>query len=536
MRIKKIQLFNGYKRFQNLTIDLGQDPKRIVALIGPNGCGKSSVFDGFLYYMNSELLIGNKSRKNHEYHSMYQEFKPDWQGVMIELAEGQLQNSINERRKNAIGNTVFSFRSPYRYNSDLKIKESRATDKISYNNYGASTTSDIDDKMDNNYRRLYVKYRKYLEETDCKPSEAKRKIIGDLNSALKRCLSLEIHSMGDIDAGKGTLYFIKEDHPSEFDYNVLSSGEKEVVDILLDLYLRQDDYSDSIFLIDEPELHINSAIQRKLLIEINTLIGQNCQIWIATHSIGFLRALQEELNDQSQVIYFPPDVKWASTNQVLKPIKKTRAKCMELFKTALDDLTGLISPRRIIYCEGKGKPGSQREELGLDAKAFNNIFSEKYPETLFVSSGGNTELDQRSEIALTILTKVFSDIEIFVLKDRDISSGVITTMNDRELYLQNNLDNHRVLRRREIENYLFDKEVLKCYCSENATNFNEAEYDNFVTDIENQNIKDETARIKKWCGINTSINKEKFKLTLSMYLRNYMLVYMELEKCIFEVE
>ncbi|WP_245439460.1 AAA family ATPase [Microvirga aerophila] len=43
MKIKKVQLKNGYKRFHDLTIDLGDDPKRIVALVGPNGCGKSSV-------------------------------------------------------------------------------------------------------------------------------------------------------------------------------------------------------------------------------------------------------------------------------------------------------------------------------------------------------------------------------------------------------------------------------------------------------------------------------------------------------------
>jgi len=75
-----------------------------------------------------------------------------------------------------------------------------------------------------------------------------------------------------------------------FEFNVLSAGEKEAVDILLDLYLRKDDYDDTIFLIDEPELHINTAIQRKLLLEINRLVGADCQIWIATHSIGFLRA------------------------------------------------------------------------------------------------------------------------------------------------------------------------------------------------------------------------------------------------------
>src|SRR5690606_2456292 len=109
---------------------------------------------------------------------------------------------------------------------------------------------------------------------------------------ISRCLDIEISSLGNVEGNQGTLYFKKSDHPKAFEFNVLSSGEKEVVDLLLDLYLRKDDYVDSVFLIDEPELHINTAIQGNLLVEIDRLVGPNCQVWLTTHSIGFLRALQ----------------------------------------------------------------------------------------------------------------------------------------------------------------------------------------------------------------------------------------------------
>jgi chromosome segregation ATPase len=46
MKIKKIRL-SMFKRFDDLTIDLGESPKKIIAMVGPNGCGKSSVFDAF---------------------------------------------------------------------------------------------------------------------------------------------------------------------------------------------------------------------------------------------------------------------------------------------------------------------------------------------------------------------------------------------------------------------------------------------------------------------------------------------------------
>ena len=164
---------------------------------------------------------------------------------------------------------------------------------------------------------------------------------------------------------------------------------------------------------------------------------------------------------------------------------------------------------------------------------FNNIFNEKYHNTLFISSGGNTELDQRSQIALVILTKVFSDIEILVLKDRDMASGKPTGEKERQLYLKNNPENHRVLNRLEIENYLYDKEVLEKYCNLNGLKFDNENFDKTVTDIYNQNLKDITGRIKNICNLVGSINKEKFKLSLSELITEDLNVYKELEKVIF---
>lgn len=533
MRIKKLQLKNGYKRFYDLTIDLGNDPKRIIALIGPNGCGKSSVLDGILFHNNAYNVIGDKGSRDHTYHSMLQTPNYDYQNVIIDFVEGQFSTIKNERRKTGSENTIISFRSPYRYNSNLKVTRSEALNELRLNNYGASTTVDIDDKMEKNYRRLQIKYNRYLHDTDCKPSEAKAKIIGDLNAALENCLELQVDNLGSIEDGKGTIYFKKQDHPALFDFNVLSSGEKEVVDILLDIYLRKDDYNDSIYLIDEPELHINTHIQKKLVIEINKLIPNNCQLWLATHSIGFIRALQDELNDVSQIIEFKQGINWASENFILKPIKKTRTNWKSIFSTALDDLTELVSPNRIIYCEGKDKPGVNGKENGFDSKVFENIFSEKYPDTQFVSSGGNTELDQRSAIAIAIIQKVIPDLEILVLKDRDMSSGKLNSENDRQIYLSTNPQNHRILKRWEIENYLFDKEVLKKYCDNNGLTFSDEEYGKYVTDVVNQNLKDDIGRIKNFCNIKGSINAEIFKLQLSSLITEDMELYRELENCIF---
>ena len=334
---------------------------------------------------------------------------------------------------------------------------------------------------------------------------------------------------------KVQFFFRKDDTPNAFEYNVLSAGEKEVVDILLDLYLRKDEYIDSIYIIDEPELHLNTAIQRKLLVEINKMIPENCQIWVATHSIGFLRALQDELGDVSQIIEFKEENRWASESYILESMIKSRNNWRNIFTTALDDLAGLVSPKHLVYCEGRAEPSGSGGERGLDAIAYNTIFGEKYPETLFVSSGGNTELDQRSDIAIRILSKEFSDVEIWILKDRDMASGNDVSEKDRQEYLRK-FPNHRVLKRFEIENYLYDKEVLKKYCERKGKEFDEPAYDVFVSDITNQNIKDSTGRIKEFCNIHESINAEKFKKNLAEVIEPSMEVYRELEGVIFRRE
>lgn len=534
MRIKKLLLKNGYKRFKQLTIDLGETPARIVALVGPNGCGKSSVLDGLLFHHNAHGRLGKTAARSAIYHSMERDLQYNYQNVEIEFDIGPYSKIRQDLALTGKDSTLFSFRSPYRYNSELKVNEIRATSDIRLNNYGASDASSLDEKMEDNYRRLLAAVNTLMETEDARPSEARKKIIGELNNSIRNCLNIEIANVGNVEGSRGTIYFKKPDHPREFDFNVLSSGEKEVVDILLDLYLRKYDYDNSIFLIDEPELHISTSIQSKLLIEIDRLVGKNCQIWVTTHSIGFLRAMQSELKDTCQIIQFRDEYELAAKPFVLEPMKATGQAWRELFAVALDDLATLVSPQTIIYCEGRADPGLAGMERGMDAKALNTIFGESHPNALFISSGGNTELDQRSTIAIAILGKVFPTVEVLVLKDRDMASGKETDEKIRQLYLKNNPENHRVLKRWEIENYLYDKEILKAYCLQNTLNFDEPAYDGFVKDIVNDNLKDATGHIRNICGIVGSVTADTFKVALAGHCKNDMAVFSELRDCIFE--
>lgn len=115
----------------------------------------------------------------------------------------------------------------------------------------------------------------------------------------------------------------------------------------------------------------------------------------------------------------------------------------------------------------------------------------------------------------------------------DMASGKEVNQQSRNEYLSLNPSNHRVLKRFEIENYLFDKEVLRNYCNINGKAFDEEAYDAYFTDIVNQNIKNGTGRIKNICGINTPVNGSVFKEELAKYFYEDMDVYKELESSIF---
>ena len=524
MRVKTVKLVE-FKRFDDLTIDLGPNPQKIVALVGPNGCGKSSIFDGFEQQLKQVRNYGSENVQFYSKSFFYDDHRRN--------EEYNRRRAVNVTfDSGSLNRKSFYIRTSYRFTPKVNVaRVERLPDILDHRDEPISTIA-LDQRLESNYIRLLGdSYTEFFESS--KPGDqVLDELIGKINNILSNILDVQISSLGNIWRGKGEFYF-RKGNTIDFPYANLSSGEKEVIDLVIDLVVKSEEYTDTVYCIDEPDLHLSTAIQRKLLIEIDKLIPENCQLWIATHSIGFMRALQKELNEKSQVLDFSQKDYFTGKHDI-QPIVPNRQNWMRIFGTALDDLTNLVSPKRIVYCEGKAEPGINRIEEGLDARIYGNIFSATFDDTVFVSSGGNTELDQRSDIAIQILSKVFKEIEILVLKDRDMVSGKLADESDRERYLSNNLPNHRVLKRLEIENYLFDKKILSKYCESENLIFNETNYDSFVTDINNQNVKDQIGRIKNCCGIQSSINRDQFKLNLSKFITEETAVYQELRECIFD--
>lgn len=517
MKVQKIQLKN-FKRFDDLTIDLGENPKKIIALVGPNGCGKSSIFDAF-----EEKQKNYKNAKNTRSASFFSK-------LFYSIFEDKQTNQYNrnesisiELKDGEFNKKSFYIRSSYRFTSKLNVKNIKSLPDIIDDENRPSSSVDLDTRLQENYERLLGKAWYEFQHGSKSGIQMRNELIGNINDILSKIVEIKITDLGDVVAGKGQLYFEKG-NSKNFPYENLSSGEKEVVDIIIDLVVKKDDFNETIYCIDEPELHLNTSIQRKLLIEIDKLIPDSCQLWVATHSIGFLRAIQDELKEKSQVLDFS-EKNYFDDEKNMIPISQTRENWKRIFETALEDLTGLLSPKTIIYCEGRQDPSINGDELGLDANVYNEIFAETHNDTLFVSSGGGGEVSRNTTLALKVLSKAFNDVNLLLLRDRDEK-----TDQERDSFLQTDVSN-RMLIRREIENYLFDKGVLKKYCESKGVVFDENRYDQNVEDISTQDLKLVQQEIKTSCSCQESM--ADFKLSIAEFITKDTDAYRQLEQDIF---
>ncbi|MYE38132.1 MAG: AAA family ATPase [Candidatus Spechtbacteria bacterium SB0662_bin_43] len=522
MRLKSIQLRN-FKRFNDLTINLGDNPSKIIASVGPNGCGKSSIFDAFEYKNREIKEPNNQPSEDAMFYAKCSQKKE----MDIILIKEDGTDDFDEKS--------FYIRTAYRYSprQQVHLGDAISRPKNDSDSDRPRSSIEMDNRGRENHKRLHAHlYQQQVLEEQKNGIVSKKQIhnefLSSLNTILRNVLDIQIHDLGtpfhslDIPREAGDrgavvdsqLFFTKGEC-KKIPYINLSAGEKDTLDIILDLMLKTEERNNAIYCIDTPELHINTSIQRNLLIEIDKLIPDTCQLWIATHSIGFLRALQEELRDKSSVLDFSEKDYFNGTKEI-QPILRTRENWQRIFQTALEDLTGLMAPKRIVYCEGK-------LQNSLDEKLFNIIFGREFHDTLFLSSGNKDNVQRCASIALAVLNKAFLGVEIIALIDRDDDLGEV---KKRNVVVQK-------LTRREFENYLFDKEILRKYCDEQGKTFRENEYDDLVKDIKNDDVKKiGSDLVKKCCDCDLSKN---LKVELAELLAEDTVVYQGLRREIFGV-
>lgn len=464
MKIKSVSL-KGFKRFTDLTINNIPQEAKLIVLVGPNGVGKSSLFDAFNLYLwrSKDHLLFSK-----DYHikssslttsSEDPTYVPpaNWRDLLDNVkVQFHGPDQLDPSQPGDRFLKAFYIRTSYRNESDFKkdsvtrptqilLDERRpdslaATDKRVSDNFGRIIATAVGDIFDEQHDTLTAK-------------DIRDRLIGEIGGSLTRVLpELSFEGAGD-PFEEGTFLF-RKGISRRWRYINLSGGEKAAFDLLLDFIIKKQTFNDTVFCIDEPEAHMSTRAQADLLRELYAKLPTNSQLWIATHSIGMMHmAMELYQQDPSSVVFLDFGGKDFDHPLTLVPEIPTRRFWKRQLGIAMGDLSSLLAPRRIVFCEGNR---DAEYNPSFDAKCYNTIFELEFPDTEFVSVGGSGDIGRNGTIIRSVLETMLTGMSFLKLYDLDDrNEGEVKEIVD---------SGGCVLARRDIESYLYDDEILTALC------------------------------------------------------------------------
>ena len=450
MRVSSVKIPGRFKRFGSLEIqELGVDVD-LVVMLGPNGTGKSSVFDAVLEWARSQ---GRRKKSNFSNDYFDSETGTFGRPQVI------LHNSDASGSSEPLGPLVH-VRTAHRNTPDVLANSVQKQEDFRRRN-SLDRMTETDAALSEHYQRLVASFLPVLSNLESgnavQDLETARANLAPVQDSLTRVLPhLRFTGLGNA-TSDGSFYFSRDDVRG-FRYESLSGGEKAVFDLLLDVHVAATELGTPLICLDEPEIHLNPDVQASVLTELMRLLPSGSQLWIATHSVGMIRRAFDIAADEPGRVAFldfgqvegpAPDVK-------LKPSQPSRQLLREAMSVALDDLARLLAPEILVICEGS--QFSDRIHV-WDERIYRQVFRDLHPRVEFKSSGGKGELERAAAIASVIAPGT----HLLKLRDRDD-----LTLENRTRLLESD-PNLRVLQRRSLESYLLDDEVLEALVGDRGT-------------------------------------------------------------------
>ena len=408
MKLKSARI-KHFKRFVDLTIHNLPTDAKLIVLLGPNGCGKSSLFDAFQSQLKVRPFIGMNEEMKRYYRRAASKGAEEY-----EVHLGFYGPASGDRKKDLY------VRSAYRHDpsfSDTTIRQQ--PDVLDRNS--VKRLIDTDQTVRTNYQRIIWRLLSKVTTRGLKTDDIIKDTIGDLQKSMRSIFGdLRLDALVSAEE-TGTFTFTKR-KSRNFLYENLSAGEKAAFDLLLDVVVNKAAFDDSLYCVDEPEAHLSTKLQGKLLKELYRLVPGNSQLWLATHSIGMVRTAQEIRAEHPEHVVFL-DMGFRSDGELrdydkpetIEPTDPDHDFWSRHYAVALDDMAELLAPDCIVLCEGS----TQDDELALDEACYNKIFAQEFPRVLFVSVGSATQVEKRMGDLLPVLKKIVSATSIVRFRDKD---------------------------------------------------------------------------------------------------------------------
>jgi len=442
----------NFRRFSDLTIEDIPETARFVVLAGPNGTGKSSLFDAFMSWEDGKGSIRTFFDKAYHLRVDDPEAK-NWLFWKKNL-DASFHEPLGERPTKT--SWIFYSRTAHRYAGRFEVHSiDRTSTRSGYN--GPQSMLDQQSSVEGNFQKIMSRaFSKAFSESsrEMKISDWRSEVLGTLQQSVKAMFP-ELELIDEQDPLETGTFLFRRNGGTAFPYMNLSGGERSAFDLVLDLVAHSAELEDKIILIDEPEVHTNPRIHGELFRQIDRIVPRNSQIWLSTHAVGILRAARDRNREQKASVAFLDFEKDFDLPTILRPTVADRGFWQRSFDVAFSEMASLIAPEKIVLCEGKRPQNGNA--VGFDAQVLNLIFSGGRPEVRFISIGSSNDVRTADRSTAAGLIQVALGSELVRLIDRDDHS-------DEDIIALRN-QGIRVLPRRQIESYLFDAEILNAYAN-----------------------------------------------------------------------
>ena len=156
----------------------------------------------------------------------------------------------------------------------------------------------------------------------------------------------------------------------EHDVDQMSSGEKELFSILVNLFRIKD--LPSVVLYDEPERHLNAGLEAQIIPALDKLRARN-QIIIATHGQELISSVPIQ-----DIIALKREAGTSKPERFLDDMKSSRVQIFE----SLGVTVGLqLVSRQVAFLEGK--------EAHADKRILDKLLGSRLPGVYFAASGSS---------------------------------------------------------------------------------------------------------------------------------------------------
>ncbi len=373
MNVTRLHLAN-FKRFTELTIDLTScaGAPKLVLLIGANGSGKSSVFDAFEYL--SAQHKGDTAPPAGRFGDGFSDgfYKGEEQARFTGYRKKDLSAGMSVscsfgggfevRRSDALPAAAsppgWDVKSAFYGRSSLRTIPELHRGRGAAAPVGADRDRprryiDQDARFETDVAEMTKRIQDEVWESEFDSGRLRAKFVDPVNAALTRIFGDDSPTQLHLTRISAAL----EERPpdirfrkgaSEIHYDLLSSGEKEVFNILLNLFIRNEHFPNAVYFIDELDVHLHTRLQHALLREVVEHWIPDCsQLWTASHSLGFI----EYASEAADAVIVDFDDLDFDRPQVLTPSPKSA----DVFDIAVPRDTALkVFPNKtLVLCENR---------------------------------------------------------------------------------------------------------------------------------------------------------------------------------------